>query len=186
MHTSHSTALSQLCVSVCWCVKSNSTYAGAECCIHVMSILLKSVYILRLRVAVAQAQQLVPYCSSPQLLLCTSKYPSVRHIQAEEGDTVSPVVSLYNGICTDLKIWPGRKLLSKHRLKTLLSHSTQRVRNKTNKRRPSGVLTQTGPQAVMPKSYKLLWCLYKTHINLSFVIFLWRSPTLKCFHLTFI
>lgn len=58
--------------------------------------------------------------------------------------------------------------------------------NKTNKRRPQGVLTRTGPQTVMPKSYKLLCCLNKTHINLSSVIFLWRSPTLKCFHLTFI
>ncbi|KAM7366951.1 hypothetical protein PAMP_014883 [Pampus punctatissimus] len=43
--------------------------------------------------------------------------------------------------------------------------------NKTNKRRPRGVLTQTGPQTFMPKSYKLLWCLNKTHINLSSVIF---------------
>lgn len=58
--------------------------------------------------------------------------------------------------------------------------------NETDKRRPQGVLTQTGPQTIMPKSYKLLWCLNKTHINLSCVIFLWRSPTLKCFHLTFI
>lgn len=58
--------------------------------------------------------------------------------------------------------------------------------SETNKRPPRGVLTRTGPQTVRPKSYKLLWCLNKTHINLSSVIFLWRSPTLKCFHLTFI
>lgn len=77
-------------------------------------------------------------------------------------------------------------LFSKHQCKTCRCTAHWSCVNETNKRQPQGVLTQTGPQTVMPKSYKLLCCLNKAHINLSSVIFLWRSPTLKCFHLTFI
>lgn len=48
---------------------------------------------------------------------------------------------------------------------------TAAVRTKPINGGPRGVLTQTGPESVMPKSYKLLQCLNKTHINLSAVIF---------------
>lgn len=67
------------------------------------------------------------------------------------------------------EILHGRKSPSQHGCETpsWLSPHAESVRIKTNKRRPQGVLTRTGPQTVMPKSYKLLRCLNKTHINLS-------------------
>lgn len=60
-------------------------------------------------------------------------------------------------------------LMLYQRKMSLKASATERT--KPIKRWPAGVLTQTGPQTDMAKSYKLLWCLNKTHINLSSVIF---------------
>lgn len=107
--------------------------------------------------------------------------PDIQHVQSQHC-LPSVLQNIYNREKSDLE----ENCSPNMNVKPCLRTTHWSCVNKTNKRRPQGVLTRTGPQTVMPKSYKLLCCLNKTHINLSSVIFLWRSPTLKCFHLTFI
>lgn len=84
----------------------------------------------------------------------------MQHVQSTKSARSAFIVTEYLQICSpNISVKPRR----------CTAHWS--CVNETNKRQPQGVLTQTGPQTVMPKSYKLLCCLNKTHINLSSVIF---------------